>query len=105
MNKEEILKRSRHDNNKEFTDFLAYKTTPLLIILFLMICISMIVFSFFSPYKKEIIYTTCSLFFSLITFYSLAYFYYMHIKKYLYLSIISMIFIFPSLFHLWILMW
>ncbi|UTY39545.1 DUF6442 family protein [Allocoprobacillus halotolerans] len=98
MNKEDILRSSRQQSNKEYIQFLDSKTIPMIIFIFIILCIGMIILSFFSPYQKDIFYTTTTLLFTFLTVYCLASFYYFRRSIYLMASIFLLSYVFYLLF-------
>lgn len=105
MNKEDILRSSRQQSNKEYIQFLDSKTIPMIIFIFIILCIGMIILSFFSPYQKDIFYTTTTLLFTFLTVYCLASFYYFRRSIYLIASFIFTILCVLSFISLWTMIW
>lgn len=105
MNKEDILRSSRQENNREYIQFLDFKTVPIIMACFIFLCIGMMLFSCFAVYQKDILYTTATLLFTFLTIYCLAYFYYLRRYTYLVMSITFAILLVKSLISLWLLIW
>ncbi len=105
MNKEDILRSSRQQSNKEYIQFLDSKTIPMIILYFYHSLHRNDHSFFFSPYQKDIFYTTTTLLFTFLTVYCFANFYYLHRSIYLIASIIFTILCILSFISLWTMIW
>lgn len=105
MNKKDILQSYRQQSQREYIQFLDFKTVPLIILTFLCLCSVMIILSFFSPYQKDILYTTGTLIFSFSTFYSLSCFYYLHRYLYLIMGCFFAVLLIITFVSIWLIIW
>lgn len=105
MNKEDILTRSRHEKKDEIYEYIDNKSLTILSILFVMICLFMLGFSFFSIIQRKIIYTTLSMLFSSGSIYYFAKYYYMKSKIYVIVGVICTLLATYSIVKIWMIMW
>lgn len=105
MNKEEILLKSQYENKDEIYEYINNKALTISSILFVLICIFMLGFSFFSIIQKKIVYTTLSLLFGSGSIYYFAKYYYLKSMRYIIIGVISTLLAIYSIIQIWLIMW
>lgn len=105
MNKEEILRRSQRDSQKEIDEYIDNKALSLASFVFVLLCIFMLIASFASTIQNEIIYTTLSLLSTYASIYCFARYYYFKIKVNLIIGWISLLLALYSISQVWLIIW
>lgn len=105
MNKEEILMKSRRDSQKEIDEYIDNKALSFASVVFVLLCLIMLIASFFSTIQNEIIYTTLSLLLTYASIYCFAKYYYFKVKVNLVIGVIVLLLAFYSISQVWLIIW